>query len=131
MKQIAIVSGKGGTGKTTLSSSFGSLLESVILADCDVDASNLNLMFKTKINERYEYFGGKKAVIDQDKCDKCGICKNVCRFEAIIFEDNVYKIDPYACEGCNACVISCPTNAIKLVESLSCLLYTSPSPRDS
>jgi MinD superfamily P-loop ATPase len=119
MKQIAIVSGKGGTGKTTLSSSLGSLLESVILADCDVDASNLNLMFQTKINEMYKYFGGKKAVIVQDKCDKCGICKNVCRFEAVIFENDVYKIDPYACEGCNACVISCPTNAIKLVESLS------------
>lgn len=119
MKQIAIVSGKGGTGKTTLSSSLGSLLKSTILADCDVDASNLNLMFKTQINERYEYFGGKKAVIDQDKCDKCGICKDVCRFEAINFENNVYKIDSYACEGCKACVISCPTNAIKLVESLS------------
>ncbi|MBO8160515.1 MAG: 4Fe-4S binding protein [Thermosipho sp. (in: Bacteria)] len=127
MKQIAIVSGKGGTGKTTLSSSLGILFKNTILADCDVDAANLNLMFNSKIIEKYDYYGGKKAVIDPKKCDGCGICKEVCRFEAVIYKNNIYKIDQYACEGCNACVISCPQKAIKLTESLSGNYYYSTS----
>ncbi|SHH18409.1 ATP-binding protein [Thermosipho atlanticus] len=126
MKQIAIVSGKGGTGKTTLSSSLGILFDNAILADCDVDAANLNLMFNSKVLEEHEYYGGKKAIIDHEKCNNCGICKKVCRFEAIVF-DGSYKVDPYACEGCNACVISCPQNAIKLEESLSGKFYYSTS----
>ncbi|QTA38044.1 4Fe-4S binding protein [Thermosipho ferrireducens] len=127
MKQIAIVSGKGGTGKTTLSSSLGILFENSILADCDVDAANLNLMFNSKVIEKHEYYGGKKAIIVPEKCDGCGICKKVCRFEAIITVSNIYKVDQYACEGCNACVISCPQRAIKLVESLSGEFYYSVS----
>ncbi|MBT1247605.1 MULTISPECIES: ATP-binding protein [unclassified Thermosipho (in: thermotogales)] len=126
MKQIAIVSGKGGTGKTTLSSSLGILFDNAILADCDVDAANLNLMFNSKVLEKYEYYGGKKAIIDHEKCNNCGICKKICRFEAIVF-DGSYKVDPYACEGCNACVISCPQNAINLEESLSGKFYYSTS----
>ncbi|GAB6189268.1 ATP-binding protein [Marinitoga arctica] len=125
MKQLAIVSGKGGTGKTTLSSSFGELLNNAVLADCDVDAANLNLMFNGELKEKHDYYGGKKAIIDQNKCDKCGICKNVCRFEAITFENGIYDVDPYACEGCNACVIACPQDAIRLETALSGEYYYS------
>jgi MinD superfamily P-loop ATPase len=125
MKQLAIVSGKGGTGKTTLSSSFGALLNNAVLADCDVDAANLNLMFNGELKEKYDYYGGKKAIIDQNKCDKCGICKNICRFEAITFENGIYDVDPYACEGCNACVIACPQDAIRLETALSGEYYYS------
>lgn len=119
MKQIAIVSGKGGTGKTTIASSFGVLSESSLLADCDVDASNLYLLFQPEAEEEFEYYGGKKAIIDQSKCNQCGVCKKICRFEAIKIENGVYNVDQYACEGCNACVISCPQKAIRLEDSLA------------
>lgn len=117
MKQIAVVSGKGGTGKTTIAASLGSLTNSCLLADCDVDASNLYLLFDPKIEEKFQYRVSKKAVIDEIKCNKCGICKNVCRFDAVRYIDGSYSVDPYACEGCNACVISCKVGAIKLVVS--------------
>ncbi len=117
MIQITIVSGKGGTGKTTLSGSLISLFENKIAADCDVDASNLSLILNPKIKEKHDYIGGKKALIDQGKCTKCGICKEVCRFEAVNIENGDYIIDEYACEGCNACVVKCPENAIQLLES--------------
>ena len=126
MKQIAIVSGKGGTGKTTLTSSLGYLFENLILADCDVDAANLNLIFNAEKKEEYDYSGGQKAIIDQNKCDSCGVCKDVCRFEAISEKDGVFTIDKYACEGCKACVIVCPRNAISLVKELSGKYYYSP-----
>lgn len=119
MKQIAIVSGKGGTGKTTIASSFGVLSKSSLLADCDVDASNLYLLFQPRVEEKFEYYGGKKAIIDQNKCDRCGVCAKVCRFEAIKIENGIYNVDQYACEGCNACVVSCPQNALRLEDSLA------------
>ncbi len=129
LRQITIVSGKGGTGKTTLSSSFSYLAKQRVMADCDVDAPNLHIILKPEIKEIHEYIGSKKAILDQSKCVKCGICKKVCRFDAIGFDDNKYFIKEYACEGCNACVMKCPGGALKLADSLSGEYYSSETPK--
>ncbi len=117
MKQIAIISGKGGTGKTTLSSSLALLLENHILADCDADAPNIYLLFGPKIKDKFDFFGGKKAIIDYKKCTNCGKCAKTCRFDAIEYKNNHYVINQYKCEGCGACTIICPVNAITLEKS--------------
>ncbi|AFK06463.1 P-loop ATPase, MinD superfamily [Mesotoga prima MesG1.Ag.4.2] len=117
MFQIAIVSGKGGTGKTTLSGSLSVLFDSIVMADCDVDAPNLHLILENKLIEKYEYFGGKKAEIS-DSCISCGICEKYCRFDAVI-RGGPYSVDPYACEGCGMCVAVCPADAITLKDNKS------------
>lgn len=120
MKQIAVVSGKGGTGKTTLTGSLEHLFDNHLIADCDVDASNLHLLFEPKIQQTFEYFGGKKAIIDEDLCTGCGNCEPVCRFDSISKrDDGIYQVDPYACEGCKACLFACPVDAITLEENLA------------
>ncbi len=129
LRQIAIVSGKGGTGKTTLSASFSYLAEGRVMADCDVDAPNLHIILNPKIEETHQYVGSKKAVLDQEKCVKCGICQQTCRFDAISFDGERYAVKEYACEGCNACVLKCPTGALKLVDSLSGEYYSSQTER--
>ncbi|RLL91031.1 (4Fe-4S)-binding protein [Mesotoga sp. HF07.pep.5.2.highcov] len=117
MFQLAIVSGKGGTGKTTLSGSLSVLFDSIVMADCDVDAPNLHLILENKLIEKYEYFGGKKAEIS-DSCISCGICEKHCRFDAVI-RGGPYSVDPYACEGCGMCVAVCPADAITLKDNKS------------
>jgi len=130
MKQIAIISGKGGTGKTTLSASLSYLFQNPVMSDCDVDASNLHLLLSpVELKQSYEYYGGKKAEIDYKKCTNCGICKDTCRFEAIDFQQDKYVINEYACEGCKLCVLTCPEKAIKLVENLAGYYYESKSPK--
>jgi MinD superfamily P-loop ATPase len=115
MKQIAIISGKGGTGKTTIAAAFAALASNKIIADCDVDAPNLYLVLNPEIKAKKEFKGSKTAVIDEDKCTECGLCEDKCRFDAI----HDYEINPILCEGCGVCVISCPEEAIRLEEGVS------------
>jgi len=111
MKQIVVISGKGGTGKTVTTASFASLAENKVMADCDVDAADLYLLLHHTIKETYE-FTGRVAQINQDKCIQCGKCQEVCRFEAI----DDFTVDPVSCEGCGVCVYVCPQKAIKMVK---------------
>jgi MinD superfamily P-loop ATPase len=115
MKQILILSGKGGTGKTTVAAALTKLLNVKACADCDVDAPNLHLILEQSAKpEVSAYYGMPKASIDSSKCIKCGLCLNYCRFEALRYEDNCYSIDPFACEGCGVCQAVCPAEAVSL-----------------
>src|SRR5690554_2636543 len=114
MKQLLILSGKGGTGKTTLASAFIKYAKAKAYADCDVDAPNLHLVtIQSTKPKRTDYFGMPKAEIDVEQCIKCDLCRQKCRFEAIEF-DNGYKVDYYACQGCGVCEAVCPVNAVSL-----------------
>jgi MinD superfamily P-loop ATPase len=113
MKEIVIISGKGGTGKTSISASFACLGgEDVIVADCDVDAADMHLLLEPDFQISEDFYSGEIAIIDQEKCTQCGSCYDACRFNAIFFEDNQYLIDPLECEGCGYCARICPSNAI-------------------
>lgn len=113
MKQIVFISGKGGTGKSTVVASLSLLVKSKIMADCDVDAPNLHLMLKGKQLQQDDYYGAEQAVINSEACVSCGRCVQVCRFDAI--SDDI-KVMPMKCEGCGACVLSCPVQAISLTD---------------
>ncbi|MDI9401274.1 MAG: ATP-binding protein [Limisphaerales bacterium] len=120
MKQLLILSGKGGTGKTTISSAFIHLAQAQAYADCDVDAPNLHLINrKTGQPETSDFDGLDKAQINQEKCDQCGDCMEACRFGAISFENNRYEVDYLACEGCSVCIEICPQKAIDPVRSIT------------
>jgi len=122
MKQLAILSGKGGTGKTTITASLAVLAKNAVVADCDVDAPDLHMLLHPKVIETQEFKGSKLAVIDEEKCIECGLCREKCRFEAIT-ED--FRIDYIACEGCGVCTIICPVEAITLTERISGHAYIS------
>lgn len=113
MKQLLILSGKGGTGKTTVASAFIKLSEAKAYADCDVDAPNLHLVMKHDNPEIKDYYGMKKASIDPDKCIQCDLCRQYCRFDAIGI-DSIYKVNKYDCEGCGVCAAICPANAVAM-----------------
>jgi MinD superfamily P-loop ATPase len=115
MKQITIISGKGGTGKTVITASFAALANNAVFADCDVDAADLHLLLKPEIKERQEFRSGKTAFVDKDKCIKCGRCREVCRFSAI---DENFTVDEIACEGCAFCSFVCPVSAIEMREEV-------------
>jgi len=127
MKQLLILSGKGGTGKTTVASAFIKLAKAKAYADCDVDAPNLHLaIHHPQKPKNTEFFGMKKANIDNAICTRCGLCETHCRFDAITSVDG-YKVDEYACEGCGVCRMVCPENAISLVPHVAgnLILYKS------
>lgn len=120
MKQLVILSGKGGTGKTSVAASFAHLARNgeaavtAVLADADVDAANLELVLGPEVLEQHEFRGGQIPVIDYDVCSGCGECMNVCRFDAILEQDDGFRVDPIACEGCGACHFACPSEAIAM-----------------
>lgn len=113
MKQIVFISGKGGTGKSTLVSSLSILVQDKMLADCDVDAPNLHILLKGELIKKADYYGAKEAMIDTTLCIKCGLCREACRFGAISEE---FKMIPMKCEGCGSCTLVCPQGAIRLDE---------------
>ena len=133
MKQLVILSGKGGTGKTSVAAALAHLATegaqqiSIVLADADVDAANLELVLAPRKLAQEDFWGGKVASIDQAACSGCGECEDVCRFEAIHETDGVYEIDPIACEGCAACVYVCPTEAISMTDQIAGEWYRSES----
>ncbi len=109
MKEIVIISGKGGTGKTSIVSAFASFAEKKVLCDADVDAADLHLIMAPEIKERHDFCAGHTAKIDPDKCTQCGLCRDLCRWDAIS-ED--YGVDEIECEGCGVCCYFCPEEAI-------------------
>ena len=114
MKQLLILSGKGGTGKTTVAGAFIFLSKAKACADCDVDAPNLHLIsHPSRPPERADYFGMPKARIDSDKCIGCGDCLSHCRFDAIEAGTS-FRVKPFACEGCGVCAAVCPAGAISM-----------------
>ncbi|MDQ1280626.1 MAG: (4Fe-4S)-binding protein [Thermoproteota archaeon] len=115
MKQITVLSGKGGTGKTTLVASLAALTKRIVVTDCDVDAPNLHLLLKPEVIQTQDFGGSNKAVIDEIKCIKCGKCEESCRFDAI--KDVI--VDLVLCESCGVCTYVCPVEAIRLKENLS------------
>jgi MinD superfamily P-loop ATPase len=115
MKELVVLSGKGGTGKTSLVASFAALARSKVLVDCDVDAADLHLVLQPTTWVNHEFWSGQVAVIDEEKCTQCGLCQDLCRFGAI----NDFKVDPVSCEGCCFCFHICPAEAIIMKENMS------------
>ncbi len=120
MKQLVIISGKGGTGKTIISASFAALAQRKVMADCDVDAANLFLLLHPQTQEAHQFSGGMKARVELEKCTGCGECLDVCRFSALsMSEVGEVMIDPISCEGCAVCSYICPVEAIIMDSNIS------------
>jgi MinD superfamily P-loop ATPase len=109
MKELVIISGKGGTGKTSIMAAFAALAKNKVLCDADVDAADLHLITAPRLKERHDFQGGHTAIINQDKCTQCGICQDLCRWNAV---SDDFEIDFIECEGCGVCVYLCPEKAI-------------------
>jgi MinD superfamily P-loop ATPase len=118
MKTMTVISGKGGTGKTTVVTSFAALAKRdgvrIVLADCDVDAADLHILLQPEVKHKEPFTGGRVAVIDQGRCINCGRCYQYCRFDAVMKLDDRYEIDPMECEGCGVCEYVCSANAITM-----------------
>lgn len=127
MKEIVVISGKGGTGKTSLVASFAALSESKVIADCDVDAADLHLICEPVVIEKRPFSGGKRAIVRANDCTACGVCKESCRFDAIVEDGGVYRVDEVFCEGCKVCVEVCPAQAVDFVNVENGVLFVSNS----
>jgi len=126
LKELVIISGKGGTGKTSITAAFASLAKNFVLADCDVDAADLHLVMGPKVKDTKDFSGGKQASVIAEKCIGCGKCADVCRFDAIHLDGpandiigKTYAVDPVSCEGCKVCVEFCPAEAIKFENAIN------------
>ena len=124
MKKLTVISGKGGTGKTTFVANLAFLAGEAVLADCDVDAPNLHLLMAPDIMRQEDYLGGRLAVKDQNRCTECGICRELCNFKAI---DSDNEIIDYRCEGCGLCAARCPEDALRLVKNITGDIFYSTS----
>lgn len=118
MKELVIISGKGGTGKTSITASFAALAQHAVLVDCDVDAADLHLILNPEIRQRNDFYSGRGAVIREADCTACGLCRTLCRFDAIQESGGKLRIDSASCEGCGVCVEFCPVKAIDFPERL-------------
>jgi MinD superfamily P-loop ATPase len=123
MRELVVISGKGGTGKTSLAASFAVLADRPVIADCDVDAADLHLVLSPRVKERYAFRSGHEAIISQEECVGCGGCLSDCRFGAVVRDGRAdgqprFVIDPISCEGCGVCARFCPQQAITLRERL-------------
>jgi len=126
IKEIVIISGKGGTGKTSITASFAVLEgENCVVADCDVDAADMHLLLKPDFKNKKDFYSGTEAVINPDACINCGKCDDVCHFDSIFQNEVSYYVDPMKCEGCKYCVYVCPTDAITMKDRWSGHTYIS------
>lgn len=118
MIQLVILSGKGGTGKTTITAALAERAwqaqQQLVLADADVDAANLALLLVPSASKSHEFLGSEVALIDEERCEACDACAEVCRFDAVKLSDGAYSVDPLACEGCGACLYVCPSEALSM-----------------
>jgi len=124
VKEVVVISGKGGTGKTSLVAAFAGLAKKAVFADCDVDAADLHLVLEPKVRQETDFCGGKRAVIQAEKCIGCGKCQELCRFDAIRLNGptndlglTTSTVDPISCEGCKVCVEFCPVEAIEFKDA--------------
>ncbi|MFC1901825.1 ATP-binding protein [Chloroflexota bacterium] len=115
MKEIVVLSGKGGTGKTSIAGSLAALAKNKVMVDCDVDAADLHLLLQPSLREEHEFWSGQKAVIDEEKCNHCFFCEDRCRFQAI----QNFTVDAVSCEGCGFCSHLCPIEAISMKDNMA------------
>lgn len=113
MREVVVISGKGGTGKTSLTAAFAHLAENAILCDLDVDAPDLHILLDPRVEHEEAFISGHEAVIDPARCTGCGVCLDMCQFGAVFENGEVCRIDPFGCEGCKVCVAFCPEEAIE------------------
>ncbi len=129
IRELVIISGKGGTGKTSIAAAMACLAENKVIADCDVDAADLHLVLDHRVIEETPFEGGRKARVEQSSCTGCGVCVDYCRFDALVEDGGTYRVDAVACEGCGVCARFCPEGAIVMEPHVSGSWRVSETPR--